>query len=196
MGAEAHYFVSEMIMKTPRHIDKNILHSPKHYLLHGLFYFIYGFFKNLPFPLCNYLRFASLLIFGAKVKSPSIGEGVTVFCPWDLEIGANTTIGARCTLTAFGGLKIGNDVRIAPNVMILTTDHEYSKPDLKIRDQGFKQAAIEIGNDVWLAGNVVVVKGVQIGDGVVIGANSVVTHDIPPYSIAAGAPCRVIKKRK
>lgn len=182
-------------MRPIKHIDKTELRSAKHYLLHGLFYLIYGLFKNLPFPFCNYLRFACLILFGAKIRSASIGEGVTVFCPWDLEIGRNTTIGARCTITAFGGVKIGNDVRIAPNVMMLTTDHEYADPKVLIRNQGFKQAPIEIGNDVWLASNVIVVKGVQIGDGAVVGANSVVTHDIPPYAIAAGIPCKVIGNR-
>jgi len=179
-----------------RHIEKNELRSVKHYLLHGLFYFLYGFLKNLSFPFCNYLRFACLVLFGARIQSASIGEGVTVFCPWDLKIGRNTTIGARCTLTAYGGLTIGSDVRMAPNVMLLTTDHEYADPDKLIRNQGFKKAPIIIGNDVWLASNVVVVKGVQIGSGAVIGANSVVTHDIPPYAIAAGIPCKVIGSRK
>lgn len=183
-------------MKKIRHIDKKELRSPQNYLWNGLFYLIYSLFKNLSFPLSNYLRFACLVLFGAKLKSTAIGEGVTVFCPWDLRVGTNTTIGARCTLTAYGGLKIGNDVRIAPNVMILTTDHEYTDAKNLIRNQGFKQGSIEIGNDVWLGGNVVIVKGVCIGDGAVIGSNSVVTDDIPPYAIAVGSPCKVVNRRK
>jgi len=179
-----------------RHIDRKTLQSPKNYLFNGLFYLLYGLFKNLSFPLCNYLRYLCLVLFGAKLKTAAIGEGVTVFCPWDLEIGSNTTIGARCTLTAFGGLKIGNDVRIAPNVIIMTTDHEYADAKTLIRQQGFKQAPVEIGSDVWLAANVVIVKGVRVGDGAVIGANSVVTSDIPPYAIAVGSPCKVVGKRE
>lgn len=183
-------------MEKIRHIDKKDLHSLKNYIWNGLFYLLYGFFKNLSFPLCNYLRYGCLILFGAKIKTTAIGEGVTVFCPWDLTVGADTTIGARCTLTAYGGLKIGNDVRIAPNVMIMTTDHAYSDAKTLIRDQGFKLGSVEIGNDVWLAANVVIVKGVHIGNGAVIGANSVVADDIPPYSIAVGSPCKVIGSRK
>ncbi|BBB47122.1 hypothetical protein Pelsub_P0349 [Pelolinea submarina] len=183
-------------MNKIRHIEKKELRSTKNYLGNGLFYLFYSLVKNLSFPLSNYLRFACLVLFGAKMRSASIGEGVTVFCPWDLTIGTHSTIGARCTLTAYGGLKIGNDVRIAPNVMILTTDHEYADAKTLIRDQGFKQAPVEVGNDVWIAGNVVIVKGVQIGDGAVIGANSVVTDDVPPYSIAVGTPCKVVGSRK
>ena len=183
-------------MNESRHIDKKDLQSLKNYLGNGLFYLLYGFFKNLSFPLCNYLRYVCLVLFGAKLKTAAIGEGVTVFCPWDLSIGAHTTVGARCTLTAFGGLKIGNDVRIAPNVIIMTTDHEYADAKTLIRNQGFKLAPVEIGNDVWLAANVVIVKGVHVGNGAVIGANSVVTSDIPPYSIAVGSPCKVVGSRK
>ena len=183
-------------MKKITHIEKQELRSPRNYMLNGLFYLLYGLFKNLSFPLCNYFRYACLLLFGAKMRSASVGEGVTVFCPWDLKVGSHTTIGARCTLTAYGGLTIGDDVRIAPNVMMLTTDHEYEHKNVLIRNQGFKQAPIEIGNDIWLGANVIIVKGVRIGDGAVIGANSVVTDDIPPYSIAVGLPCKVIGSRK
>jgi acetyltransferase-like isoleucine patch superfamily enzyme len=183
-------------MKPVMHLDKKELRSIKNYFLNGLFYLLYSFVKNLSFPLSNYLRYACLVLFGAKIHSAAIGDGVTVFCPWDLKIGRHTTIGARCTLTAFGGLTIGNDVRIAPNVMILTTDHEYEDANTLIRNQGFKQAPIEIGNDVWLGANIVILKGVSIADGVVVGANSTVTDDIQPYSIAVGSPCKVVGKRK
>ena len=182
-------------MKPVMHLDKKELRSKKNYILNGLFYSLYSFVKYLSFPLSNYLRYACLVLFGAKIQSAAIGEGVTVFCPWDLKIGHHTTIGARCTLTALGGLTIGNDVRIAPNVMMLTTDHAYEDANTLIRQQGFKQARIEIGNDVWLGANIVILKGVSIGDGAVIGANSTVTGDIQPYSIAVGSPCKVIGKR-
>jgi len=53
----------------------------------------------------------------------------------------------------------------------------------------------KIGNDVWIGGNVVILTGVSVGDGAIVGANSVVTKDIPPYAIVAGAPARVLRKR-
>ncbi|MCW2490757.1 MAG: acetyltransferase, partial [Frankiales bacterium] len=67
--------------------------------------------------------------------------------------------------------------------------------DRPIKDQGITKSPIRIGADVWLANKVTVVRGVHIGDGSVVGANAVVTSDLPPYSIAAGVPARVIRSR-
>jgi acetyltransferase-like isoleucine patch superfamily enzyme len=115
------------------------------------------------------------------------------FLPWDVTVGA-IPLSRPLHLTAYGGLKIEKNV-LLPQLMIR---HRPRLRDAKtlIRNQGFKLGSVEIGNDVWLAANVVIVKGVRIGDGAVIGANSVVADDIPPYSIAVGSPCKVIGSRK
>ncbi len=112
-----------------------------------------------------------------------------------LEIGKHVRITARCRITCAGTITIGNDALFAPDVFI--TDHNhgmdpeadggYSPQDLIIKD-------VTIGQGVWLGQRVCVLPGVRIGDHSIIGANSVVTHDIPPFSIAVGAPARVIKE--
>ncbi len=92
---------------------------------------------------------------------------------------------------------IGNDVLIAPNVAILSRMHEYSLTNIPISLQGYKEEKlVNIGDDVWLGRNVIVLPGVTIGDGAIIGAGAVVTKDIPPYAIVAGTPAKLIKFRK
>lgn len=94
-----------------------------------------------------------------------------------------------------GQITIGNAVRIAPQVMMVATNHLFSNPDVPIHGQGLEHAPITIEDDVWIAGRVTLTAGVTIGKGSVIGAGSVVTRDIPPYSIAVGVPAKVVKKR-
>lgn len=97
---------------------------------------------------------------------------------------------------AEGAVTIGNCVRIAPQVMMIAANHVFADPDTPIMHQGMDAAPIVIEDDVWIAGKVMLTAGVRIGKGSVIGAGSVVTKDIPPYSIAVGIPARVIKSRK
>jgi acetyltransferase-like isoleucine patch superfamily enzyme len=87
---------------------------------------------------------------------------------------------------------IGDNCQLAPNVAIYTAGHPVH-PDS--RNSGYEYGIeITIGNNVWVGGNTVILPGVHIGDCCVIGAGSVVTKDIPAWSIAAGNPCRVIRK--
>ena len=87
---------------------------------------------------------------------------------------------------------LGKNVFIGPSCGFYTANHPL---DYQTRNQGIEQALpILIGNNVWLGGNVIVLPGVEIGDGCVIGAGSVVTKDIEANSIATGVPCKVIKK--
>ena len=94
------------------------------------------------------------------------------------------------------GAIIGCNVLIAPNVAILSKTHSYLDPSIPIKHQGSSVTIPpEIGNDVWIGRNVVILPGVKIDDGVVIGAGSVVTHDLKSYSVYGGVPARFIKKR-
>ncbi|MBQ6390739.1 MAG: sugar O-acetyltransferase [Eggerthellaceae bacterium] len=85
----------------------------------------------------------------------------------------------------------GDRVIIAPHVSVFTAGHPI---DAEVRATGLEYAKpVRIGSDVWIGGNVVINPGVTIGDDVVIGSGSVVTKDIPPHSLAAGNPCKVIR---
>jgi acetyltransferase-like isoleucine patch superfamily enzyme len=93
------------------------------------------------------------------------------------------------------GIKIGDDVSIGPFCTIICFDHTFSDRSKPIRQQGYTGGKIVIEDDVWIGSHVVITKNVTIGRGSVIGAGSVVTHDIPAYSVAAGVPARVIRMR-
>lgn len=110
----------------------------------------------------------------------------------DVIIGDYTRIGLRCTI--IGPVQIGNHVILAQNIAISGLNHCYENPHLPIHQQGVSTAPILIGDDSWIGANSVVTAGTHIGRHVVVGAGSVVTKDLPDYSIAVGNPAKVIKK--
>lgn len=112
-----------------------------------------------------------------------------------VKIGDNCTIQYGCLLYGVGGLEIGSNTRIAAHTVIAPMNHIYSDPATPIWKQGETAIGIRIGSDVWIGSGVKVLDGVTIGDGAVVGAGSVVTKSIPSYSVAAGVPARVIKRR-
>lgn len=110
-------------------------------------------------------------------------------------IGKRSGIGERSILS--GIVTIGKDVMIGPELMCYTTNHKTTRTDIPMIDQGFsKTRPITIGDDVWIGSRVIILGGVNVGNGAVIGAGSVVTHDVPPYSVVGGNPARIIKSRK
>lgn len=109
------------------------------------------------------------------------------------HVGTNTNV--LIDANESGKILIGNDCLIGPNVVLRASDHTFTRADIPIQRQGHSAGVIVLEDDVWLAANVVVTRDTRIGRGSIVGAGSVVTHDIPPYSIAAGAPARVIGSR-
>jgi acetyltransferase-like isoleucine patch superfamily enzyme len=114
-----------------------------------------------------------------------------------VNIGSKTTVQAHCNfVSAAASIRIGSGVQIAQLCAFYSFDHGFA-PDELIYSQPLKsKGPIIIEDDAWLGFNVVVLSGVRIGHGAVVGASSVVTHDIPPGAIAAGAPARVLKMRQ
>ncbi len=135
-------------------------------------------------------------------KRFSMGTSCRIYCH-DPENGSAITIGDRVALNdsvminadCGGKITIGNDVLIAPNVVLRASNHKYDRRDKPINVQGHAAGLINVADDVWIGANVVVLLNVSIGQGAIIGAGSVVTSDIPPYSIAAGIPAKVIGAR-
>jgi acetyltransferase-like isoleucine patch superfamily enzyme len=112
-----------------------------------------------------------------------------------ITIGAHSSIGAGSYLGAQGGIVIGANVLVGPAVMIFSEDHVFADPAQLIRQQGMKRAQVVIEEDCWIGSRVVILRGTRIGRGSVIGAGSVVTHDIPAGSLAVGAPARAVRSR-
>jgi galactoside O-acetyltransferase len=113
----------------------------------------------------------------------------------ELIIEDSVHVGQNCFVDGTGKLRIGKDSVLGPNVVFLTGNHEFKDPAVPIRLQGGIPQPIVIEEDVWLGANVIVLGDVTIGKGSVIGAGSVVTKDIAPYSIAVGTPAKVIGQR-
>lgn len=113
-----------------------------------------------------------------------------------LRIGKNCTINSFCFIDAdIGNVEIGDNVLIGPHVGIHGSNYNYTSREKLIIDQDMVSKGIRIGDDVWIGSHSTILDGVTIGQGAVIGAGSVVTRDIPPYSIALGVPARLIKNR-
>ena len=109
-----------------------------------------------------------------------------------MEVGENFFANTNCVILDEAKVTFGDNVFIAPNCSFYTAGHPL---DVELRNKKIEYALpIHVGNNVWIGGNVVVVPGVTIGDNTTIGAGSVVTHDIPSGVVAAGNPCRVIRK--
>ena len=113
---------------------------------------------------------------------------------YNIEIGENFYSNHNLVILDANKVKFGDNVFIAPNCSFYTAGHPL---DAETRNQGLEYAKpIEVGNNVWIGGNVVVLPGVKIGDNSVIGAGSIVTKDIPSNVVAVGNPCKVIKEIK
>lgn len=111
---------------------------------------------------------------------------------FNIEVGKNFYANFNCTILDVGKVKIGDNCLFAPNVSIYTAGHPVH-PDS--RNSGYEYGiSVTIGDNCWIGGSVVICPGVHIGNNVVIGAGSVVTKDIPDWSVAAGNPCKVIRK--
>lgn len=110
-------------------------------------------------------------------------------------IGNNSGVGYRCEIN--NGVTIGDNVMMGPNVIIFTQNHSTSKTDVPMRLQGMEPVRpVCICDDVWIGARVCILPGVTIGEGAVIGACTVVTKDVPSYTVAVGNPMRFAKDRR
>ncbi len=115
----------------------------------------------------------------------------------EIVIGNNVSLSPYCHIGAINKIVIGNNVLVGGSVLI--TDHSHGKitpEELAIpprKRKLYSKGPVIIEEDVWIGEHAVILPGVTIGKGAVIGANSVVTHDIPPYAVVGGNPAKVIK---
>lgn len=128
----------------------------------------------------------------------SVGEHPWIEAPFQLDIGITSHLGDRVYINHnfvgldSGGITIGNDVRIGPNVGVYTPEHAF---DPALRNAGYERSfPVVIKDNVWIGGGVSILGGVTIGENSIIGAGSVVTHDIPANVIAVGNPCRILRE--
>lgn len=139
------------------------------------------------------------VIIGNNVR---IGDYTRILCTGSLKklgvgfkIGDNCGIGENCFFGSAGGISIGNDVIMGQNIRFHSENHNYEDMTIPIRMQGFTNKGIKIGNDCWIGAGAVFLDGAELGDGCVVGANSVVNKKFDDNSIIVGMPAKMIKKR-
>lgn len=111
-----------------------------------------------------------------------------------LEIGDNSGIGVRCQVV--GPVKLGRNVMMGPEVIVLTTNHKFDRLDIPMSEQGHKpEKPVVIDDDIWIGTRVIILPGVHVARGAILGAGAVVTKDVPEYGIVGGNPARIIGYR-
>ncbi len=113
-----------------------------------------------------------------------------------LKMGYNSGMNIGCYIVAMEEITIGKNVMIGPHVVIVDHDHGTENAGVPMVFQKMKTAPVVIQDDVWIGAHVTITKGVHIGTGAIVGANAVVTRNIPDYCIAVGIPARVIGHRQ
>lgn len=112
-----------------------------------------------------------------------------------IEIGNDVSINDYSILLGHGGVRIGDNTRIAAHAVIVSFEHSYEDPTILIRDQPIKKGRVVIGKDVWIGAGAKVLAGSNIADGCVIGANSVIKGTTEPFGVYVGSPARLVKRR-
>jgi maltose O-acetyltransferase len=161
----------------------------------------YGFARHLPYSGRPYafgakrIRFAVCRhMFASCGRDVNVEHGAMFGNGRGISIGDNSGIGLDAFIA--GPLVIGRDVMMGPRCTFLAYDHVVDRTDVPLNAQGTRPPrAPVIEDDVWIGANVTVLPGRRIGTGSVVGAGSVVTQDVPPYSIVGGNPATVIRRR-
>jgi acetyltransferase-like isoleucine patch superfamily enzyme len=146
--------------------------------------------------LVSYAPFQFLRLLGLKLAGATIGKDVVlssnveVLSPWRLTVGSHTNIGRDVHLDSRGDLTIGDNVNISDEVAIWTAEHDIQAPNFPMtRD------AVIIENRVWVCFRSTILPGVRLGEGCVVASGAVVTKNVPPFSVVAGVPAKVVGSR-
>lgn len=114
---------------------------------------------------------------------------------FNIHAGRSLAVNTGVFISARAPITFGNGVLVGPNVVIVSSNHRFDRPDLPISEQGHELAPITIGDDCWIGANAVILAGVKVADGTIVSAGAVVTRDTEPYSIVAGSPAQAIGER-
>ena len=132
----------------------------------------------------------------SELTGQALDRSVRVLPPFHTDSGRNLRFGRDvfvnhgCTAMDLGGIEIGDDVLIGPNVQLISSGHPL---DPATRRRSITTAPIRIGRGVWLAAGATVLQGVTVGEDAVVAAGAVVTKDVPPRTLVAGVPARVVR---
>lgn len=113
----------------------------------------------------------------------------------EISIGQRCSIHPYCVFYGNGGVKLGNGVLMGPHVVIVANNHTFEDPTRYIWEQAMESRGVTIGDDVWIGAGARILDGVNVGRGSVIAAGAVVTRSVPEYTVVAGVPARVMRRR-
>lgn len=138
------------------------------------------------------LRVAWLKLFGAKLRwRHTIYPSVKIYAPWNLEITNGSVLGPRVEVYNKAMVKLHGGVVVSQDSYLCTASHDVSSPVMELVTK-----PIEIKSNAWIAAKSIILPGVTIGEAAVVGAGSVVTKDIAPWTVVGGNPAKFIKKRE
>ncbi|HLX62134.1 MAG TPA: acyltransferase [Planctomycetota bacterium] len=164
-------------MRVRQLISDFLLYLANHFVNRVPFYFARNFFYRH--------------LFAIRIgKVTAIHMGQKLLIRGGIVVGHHSVINRDCTLDGRGGLRIGDNVSISPEVMILTAEHE-------VNSAAFAgvERKVNIEDYVWIGSRAVILPGVTLGKGCVVAAGAIVRKDVPPYTVVAGVPARPIGQR-
>jgi acetyltransferase-like isoleucine patch superfamily enzyme len=134
---------------------------------------------------------------GIRIKeNVFIGRNSIIYCKdGDITLGRNTNIGFNSMIFSGSNVSLGENTILASFVYLIGGGHDYTRTDIPIAEQDKPSLGISVGDNCWLGAGAKVFDGISIGEDSIIGAGAVVIKDVPPFSIAAGMPARIIRKR-
>lgn len=162
-----------------------------HQLKRALWYLVqFPFWVRIPRVL-NPVRIALLRLFGAQIGRNCLVGSARVWIPWNLRMGEFSVIGDSVEIYNLAPVHIGANCVVSQRTYLCTATHDYQKPHFPIYSR-----PINIDSSAWIAASAFLAPGISVGEGAVVGACSVVTTNVPPWTVCAGNPCRVIKERR
>lgn len=170
-----------------------------HYLYKKSIFYIRGYMRYMDFqtgliPSHHIRNFIYRRIFLVQMEQKAIIYwGAEIRCHGKLKIGKGSIIGDKALLDARNGISIGKNVSFSSNISIYTEQHDHRDP--MFRCNSSDAFSVNIGDRAWIGPNAIILHGVHIGEGAVVAAGSVVTKDVPPFTIVAGVPARKIGLR-
>jgi putative colanic acid biosynthesis acetyltransferase WcaF len=138
------------------------------------------------------LRIYALMLFGAKIERPAlVMDGVKVWHPWSLTLHRYCTLGRGVEVYNYAHVTVGEQATISQETFLCSATHDFEDPTMPLI-----YAPISLGAQSWVAACCFIGPGITVGEGAVVGACSVVTKDVPPWTVVAGNPARFIKERR
>ena len=179
--------MSDILKDTDAHTQPSF--SLKNRILRFFWIIVYVLlFEFSPRPLHGWRSFL-LRLFGAKVgRGCHIYPRVKIWAPWNLKMGDYSCLADHAVCDSMDKIIIGKKVVISQGARLITGTHDYEDPGFRLCTK-----PINIGSNTWIAAEAFICPGITIGERTVIGARSVITHDMPAWMVCAGNPCRPIK---